>query len=150
MPELAFLLEQLVQRPIGLRLLDKQHFVWILLGPLKERLGSTSLGRAFDGLAVFIEHGDELGRQIVPHRVVVFLAAFATGGPLARRLTGALDLALESALFLVLVLRCSFEPEAFFLRALFAGEADSAARGTLCLVLARELVAFVALAFAER
>lgn len=150
MPERALLLEQLVQRPIGLRLLDKQHFVWILLGPLKKRLGATSLGRAFEGLAVFLEHGNELGRQIVPHRIVVFLAAFASGGPFARRPAGALDLALESALFLVFGLGGSLETEALFLGALLTGKAGCAALRALCLVLEREALAFVALALPER
>jgi hypothetical protein len=148
MPELALLLQQLLECAIGFGLLHFEHFVGILSRPLKKRLGATSLGRAFEGLAVLLEHGNELGRQIVPHRIVVFLAAFASGGSLARRLAGALDLALESALLFVLRLGGSLETEALFLGALLTGEAGSAAFRAFCLVLARELMSFAALAFA--
>jgi hypothetical protein len=99
---------------------------------------------------VLVKDGHELGRQIAPHRIVVFLAAFASRGPLARRLAGAFDLALERALFLVRRLGGSLETEALFLGALLTGKAGSAAFRAFCLVLAREELSFVALALPER
>jgi hypothetical protein len=99
---------------------------------------------------MLVEHRHELGRQIAPHGVVFFLAAFATSRPFAGWLASASDLALEGARLLVLLFRSALQPEALVLRAIFASQAGSSPRGALCVVLARELLPFGALAFAER